>query len=409
MVGSSGADYIRQVEAVGAQNYAPLPVVLHAAEGSWLIDTDGRRYLDMLAAYGAVNHGHQHPRLLEALVQQAHTLAISSRAFHNDRMGPFLARLCELSGMDRALPMNTGVEAVETAIKAMRKWGYEVKGIPADQAEIIVCANNFHGRTTTVVGFSSDPVAREGFGPATPGFVTIPYNDTGALEAAIRPETCGFLVEPIQGEAGVIVPDTGYLRAARDLCDRSDVLLCADEVQTGLGRTGALFAVDHEEVRPDLMCVGKALGGGLYPVSAVVGREEVMSVFTPGSHGSTFGGNPLAAAVALEALEVLVDEDLAGRARDLGAEFREALSPLRTTPQVREIRGKGLMNAVEFKDPEAHERVRQLMARGILAKDTHRYAVRLTPPLTIEEGDLMEAAATIVEVFTVPLASDTTR
>ena len=304
------ADLIHQVDAVAAQNYAPLPVVLHAAEGVWLLDTTGRRYLDMLAAYGAVNHGHQHPRLLAALVEQAGTLAISSRAFHNDRMGPFLARLCELSGADRALPMNTGVEAVESAIKAMRKWGYEVKGIPIDQAEIIVCANNFHGRTTTVVGFSTDPLARDGFGPATPGFVTIPYDDIGALEAAIEPQTCGFLVEPIQGEAGVIVPQSGYLRAARSVCDDSGVLLCADEIQTGLGRTGALFAVDHEDVRPDLLCIGKALGGGLYPVSALVGREEVMSVFTPGSHGSTFGGNPLAAAVGLEALEVLVDEDL---------------------------------------------------------------------------------------------------
>ncbi|MEE8422339.1 MAG: ornithine--oxo-acid transaminase [Dehalococcoidia bacterium] len=398
-----GSDaYIREVERVSARNYAPLDVVLHSGEGAWVTDVEGRRYLDMLAAYGAVSHGHQHPRLVAALVQQAQTLAMTSRAFHNDRMGPLLARLCELTGLDRALPMNTGAEAVETAIKAMRKWGYDVKGISPDRAEIIVCANNFHGRTTTIVGFSSDELSREGFGPPTPGFVTIPYNDVEALAAAIGPETCGFLVEPIQAEAGVIVPDRGYLRAVQEVCGRFDVLLCADEIQTGLGRTGALFAVEHEGVRPDLMCIGKALGGGLYPVSAVVGREDVMSVFTPGSHGSTFGGNPLASAVALEALAVIEDEHLVARARKLGKKFRRELRVLEDRPHVREVRGVGLMTAVEFETAEAHDRVERLMRRGVLAKETHGTTVRFTPPLVIEESDLLTAAATIVNVFGAP-------
>ncbi len=390
---------IRQTQTYAAHNYAPLPVVITQARGAWVTDVEGRRYLDMLAAYSAVNQGHGHPRIVAALVEQAGTLAVTSRAFHNDKLGPFLERLCTLTGFDRALPMNTGAEAVETAIKAMRKWGYEVKGIPDDQAEIIVCDDNFHGRTTTIVGFSSDPVATGGFGPPTPGFISVPYNDVEAVAAAITPNTCGFLVEPIQGEAGVQIPDPGYLRSVRRLCDEQRVLLCADEIQTGLGRTGAMFCVDHSGVRPDLMILGKALGGGLYPVSAVVATEEVMSRFTPGSHGSTFGGNPLAAAIGMAAIDVIVDEHLPERADRLGIAFRAALEPLVSLPHVKEVRGMGLMNAVEFEDARAHAMVEALMARGILAKDTHDFAVRLTPPLVVEEEDLLAAAATIVDVF----------
>ncbi|MEE9277485.1 MAG: ornithine--oxo-acid transaminase [Dehalococcoidia bacterium] len=390
---------IRQVEAVSAHNYAPLGVVLHEAEGAWFRDVEGRRYLDMLAAYGAVNQGHQHPRIVEALVTQARTLAITSRAFHNDQMGPFLERLCEISGFERALPMNSGAEAVETAIKAMRKWGYEVKGVAPERAEVIVCEENFHGRTTTIVGFSSEALSREGFGPVTPGFVTIPYDDVEALDAAITPNTCGFLVEPIQGEAGVRIPDPGYIAAVARVCRERRVLLCCDEIQTGLGRTGAMFCVDHAGVQPDLMTVGKALGGGLYPVSAVVASAEVMDVFTPGSHGSTFGGNPLAAAVGLAALDVIVEEDLPGRADRLGEQFRRWLEPLAGRAHVQEVRGQGLMNAVEFHDDRAHAVVEALMRRGILAKDTHGATVRLTPPLVIDEDDLRVAAETIVEVF----------
>jgi ornithine--oxo-acid transaminase len=312
----------------GAHNYAPLPVVLSRGEGPWLWDEGGRRYLDMMSAYSAVSFGHGHPKLVAALVEQAGKLAVTSRAFHSDRLGPFLERLCTLTGMARALPMNSGAEAVETALKAARKWGYVKKGIAAGQAQIIVAAGNFAGRTTTIVGFSSEAQYREGFGPFTPGFVTVPYGDAAALEAAITPQTCAFLVEPIQGEAGIVVPPPGYLRQAREITRRHDVLLICDEIQTGLGRTGALLACDHERVRPDGLTLGKALGGGLLPVSAFLARDDVMAQFTPGDHGSTFGGNPLAAAVGLAALELLESEDLAARAADLGVYLGASLRAL---------------------------------------------------------------------------------
>ncbi|EWS56228.1 Ornithine aminotransferase 2 [Methylibium sp. T29] len=336
-------------EHFGAANYAPLPVVLTRGEGVYLWGQDGRRYLDMMSAYSAVSFGHGHPRLVEALVAQARQLAVTSRAFHTDRLGPFLERLCRLTGMDRALPMNTGAEAVETALKAARKWGYTVKGIAEGHAQIIVAANNFAGRTTTIVGFSSEAQYRSGFGPFAPGFVTVPYGDAAALEAAITEDTCAFLVEPVQGEAGIVAPPVGYLKAVREICTRRGILMICDEVQTGLGRTGRVLACDHEGVRPDGLTLGKALGGGLLPVSAFLAREEVMAVFTPGDHGSTFGGNPLAAAVGDTALQVLVEEKLSERAAEQGAVLLERLHALRH-PAIRDVRGKGLLVGVEI-DP----------------------------------------------------------
>jgi len=380
-------------EKYGAHNYHPLPVALVRGKGAYVWDADGRRYLDFLSAYSALNQGHNHPKIVAAAKKQLGRLALTSRAFHNDRLGPFLKLLCETAGMDRALPMNSGAEAVETAIKAMRLWGYRVKGIPADRAEIVVCENNFHGRTTTIVGFSSDRGSTDGFGPATPGFVKIPYGDLAALERALGPNTAGFLVEPIQGEAGVVIPPKGYLQKVRELCARHKVLLCADEIQTGLGRAGALFASDHEGVKPDLYVLGKALSGGLYPISALVGRDEVMSLFAPGTHGSTFGGNPLAAAIGEAALRVLLDEKLAARSARLGARFLDRLRTLRH-PKLKEARGLGLMTALEFSVP-ARPLVLDLMARGLLAKETHEFTIRLAPPLVIPEAAL-DAAFRIV-------------
>ena len=315
-------DYIALEEQYGARNYRPLPVVLTTGDGPWVVDVEGRRYMDMLSAYSAVNQGHRHARLVEAAKRQLDRLTLTSRAFYNDQLGPFCRELATFCGKEMVLPMNTGAEAVETAIKAARRWGYRVKGIPADKAEIIVCDDNFHGRTTTIVSFSTEESYRDGFGPFTPGFKTVPYSDFGALEAAITSNTAAFLVEPIQGETGVVVPEEGYLKKARELCDRHQVLFIADEIQTGLARTGRMFACDHEEVVPDLYILGKALGGGVVPISAVVANEEVLGVFEPGSHGSTFGGNPLACAVAREALAVILDEDLVGRSDDLGRHFR---------------------------------------------------------------------------------------
>ncbi len=387
-------------ERFGAANYLPLPVVLTRGEGVYLWGDDGKRYLDMMSAYSAVSFGHGHPRLVEALIAQARQLAMTSRAFHSDRLGPFLQRLCMLTGMDRALPMNSGAEAVETALKAARKWGYTVKGIAEERAQVIVAGNNFAGRTTTLVGFSSEAQYRSGFGPFTPGFLIVPFGDAAALEAAITPDTCAFLVEPIQGEAGIVVPPAGYLRAVREICTRHNVLMICDEIQTGLGRTGKLLACDHEGVRPDGLTLGKALGGGLLPVSAFLAREDVMAVFKPGDHGSTFGGNPLAAAVGDAALQVLVDERLTERAASRGELLMERLHAL-AHPAIVAIRGKGLLVGVEI-DPAfatARRVCEGLMREGVLTKDTHGTVVRLAPPLVIGAREIDEAVAALDRVI----------
>jgi ornithine--oxo-acid transaminase len=370
---------------VCAHNYHPLPVVLTRGEDAWLWDDHGRCYLDMMSAYSAVSHGHAHPRLVAALCNQASQLAIVSRAFHTETLAPFLEKLCAISGFDMALPMNTGAEAVETAIKAARRWGYRVKGIRDGAAEIIVADGNFHGRTTTIVGFSSDAEYRDGFGPFTPGFKTVPFGDAAALEAAITPETCAVLVEPIQGEAGIRVPPEGWLRDLRRICDRHDVLLILDEIQSGLGRTGKMFCFEHDGIRPDGLILGKALGGGMMPVSAFLADREVMELFEPGSHGSTFGGNPLAAAVALEALRIIEDEDLVTRSAVLGEYMADRLRGLQS-PLIADVRGRGLWIGVEF-DPRcisARAICERLMARGILTKETHHTVVRFAPPLVVE-------------------------
>jgi ornithine--oxo-acid transaminase len=372
-----------------AHNYEPLPVTLARGDGAYLWDTSGKRYVDMMSAYSAASHGHAHPRILAALAAQAARLAVPSRAYCNDRLGPFLAELCRVSRLDMALPMNTGAEAVETAIKAARRWGYWVKGIPRDRAEIIVADGNFHGRTTTIISFSSEPDYRDGFGPFAPGFRSVPFGDLAALERAIRPETAAVLIEPIQGEAGIVVPPPGWLAGVRRLCDAHRVLLILDEVQSGLGRTGAWFACEHESVRPDGLVVGKALGGGVLPVSAFLGTREVMDMFTPGSHGSTFGGNPLAAAVGLEALHVIEDEGLVGRSRLLGAHMLKRLRAIESSA-VRAVRGRGLWAALELDRRVASARgvCERLLEKGVLSKDTHHTVVRLAPPLVIAQDDL---------------------
>jgi ornithine--oxo-acid transaminase len=381
---------IAATERVSASNYAPLPVVIERAEGVWAFDLEGRRYLDCVSAYSSLNQGHRHPRIVRALVEQAGRLTLTSRAVHNDRMGPFLAKLCAIGGLEMALPMNTGAEAVETAIKLARKWGYRVKGVPHDTAEIIVCKNNFHGRTTTIVGFSSDAQYREDFGPYGPGFKLIDYGNADALEAAITPSTVAFLIEPIQAEAGIIMPPDGYLRAARRLCARHNVLFVLDEIQTGLGRTGKMFAYEHEAgAAPDVLVVGKALGGGVYPVSAVLADRPVMGLLRPGDHGSTFGGNPLAAAVGIAALDVLLDERLPERAAELGEYLFAAL---RTLPQgnIVSIRGRGLLVGIEIAAAAGTARsyCKRLLELGVLCKDTHAQVIRLAPPLTIERSEL---------------------
>ena len=383
-----------------AHNYEPLPVVLARGKGAYLWDTQGRRYIDMMGAYSAASHGHAHPRLIAALETQARRLAVPSRAYYNDRLGPFLAELTRLTSLDAALPMNTGAEAVETAIKAARRWGYRVKGVPRDRAEIIVMDGNFHGRTTTIISFSSEPDYREGFGPLTPGFRRVPFGDLSALQQAIKPETVAVLVEPIQGEAGIIVPPPGWLSGVRLLCDAHRLLMIVDEVQSGLGRTGAWFAFEHENVQPDGVVLGKALGGGLLPVSAFVGRREVMDVFTPGSHGSTFGGNPLAAAVGLEALQVIADEGLVERSRVLGDHMLERLRAIRS-PVLKEVRGRGLWAGAEI-DPRfatARRACEALLAKGVLSKETHETVVRLAPPLVIAREDLDVALDRFAEVI----------
>jgi len=383
------AKLIALEERYGAHNYHPLPVVVSRGKGVVVWDADGKKYFDFLSAYSALNQGHCHPKIVAAARAQLGKLTLTSRAFYNERLGPFLKLLCETAKKDRALPMNSGAEAVETAIKAMRLWGYRVKGVDVDRAEIVVCDQNFHGRTTTIVGFSSDADSREGFGPATPGFVRVPFGDADALKDAINANTVGFLFEPIQGEAGVILPPPGYLKKARRLCSTYHVLMCADEIQTGLGRAGALFACDHDKVVPDLYVLGKALSGGLCPVSALVGDENVLSQFTPGTHGSTFGGSPVAAAVGEAALQVILREKLPQRSAKLGAKFLALLKTLKH-PKLKEVRGRGLMLALEFTVP-ARPLVVELAKRGLLAKDTHQYTVRLAPPLVISESQLHAA------------------
>ena len=386
----SGADLIRNTERYAANNYAPLPVVLCRAEGVWAHDVGGRRYLDCISAYSSLNQGHCHPRIIAALSSQAARLTLGSRAVHNDRMGPFLEQLVTLAGFESALPMNTGAEAVETAIKLARKWGYRVKGVPRDKARIVVCRNNFHGRTTTLVGFSTEPQYRDDFGPYGPGFDIVDFDDVGALEGVLGPETVAFLVEPIQAEAGILVPSPGYLTAVRRLCREHNVLLMLDEIQTGLGRTGRMFAFEHDpDAGPDVLILGKALGGGVYPVSAVLARRELMSVFGPGDHGSTFGGNPLAAAVGSAALDVIVDERLPERAASLGARLARGIESL-STERISAIRGRGLLIGLQI-DPRfgtARDISLRLLERGVLAKDTHVQVLRLAPPLVIDESTI---------------------
>jgi ornithine--oxo-acid transaminase len=387
--GTETARHLALADAHAAHNYAPLPVVLARGQGCWVEDVEGRRYLDLLSAYSALNFGHDHPEIVATLVAQARRLSLTSRAFHNDQFGPLCEELTRLCGMDLVLPMNTGAEAVETAIKTARKWAWQVKGVPEGGAEIIACEGNFHGRTVTVISFSDDAQYRAGFGPFTPGFRLVPYGDAAALEHAITPNTAAFLVEPIQGEGGIVVPPDGYLRACRDICARHRVLFMADEIQTGLGRTGRRFACDHEDVTPDVLILGKALGGGVLPVSAVLASREVLGVFQPGDHGSTFGGNPLACAVARTALRILERDGLAERARQLGERFRARLQTL-VGGRIREVRGRGLLIGIVLA-PEAGPAkawCKALMGEGLLCKDTVESVLRIAPPLVIAEPDL---------------------
>jgi ornithine--oxo-acid transaminase len=396
-------EYISIEDGYNAHNYKPLDVVLTRGNGVWVEDVDGKRYMDFLAAYSAVNQGHCHPRIVKVMVEQAAKLALTSRAFRNDQL-PILAKeLCELTGYEMMLPMNTGAEAVETAIKAARKWGYQVKGVLEDQAHIITCYGNFHGRTVTIVSFSPEEQYRDGFGPFTPGFELIAYGDATALEAAIKPHTVAFLVEPIQGEGGVVVPPEGYLKQAREICDRHNVLLITDEIQSGLGRTGKFFAAEHEGVRADAVTLGKALSGGMYPVSAVVSSREVLGVFAPGDHGSTYGGNPLACAVAREALNVLVEEKLVERAAELGDHLMARLQEI-PSPHIKQIRGKGLWIGIVLKAEAGGARrfCEALMQRGLLCKETHWNVIRLAPPLVITEEEIDWAVGHLADVLQMP-------
>ncbi|WP_456799004.1 ornithine--oxo-acid transaminase [Bradyrhizobium sp. USDA 4473] len=381
---ASVTDFLATEAQFGTYNYEPIGVVLSRGEGVWVWDTDGNRYLDCLSAYSAVSQGHCHPKILAAMIEQARRLTLTSRAFHNDQLAPFYRELAELTGSHKVLPMNSGAEAVESAIKSVRKWAYEVKGVPDGQAEIIVCANNFHGRTLGIVGFSTDPGSRDHFGPFAPGFKIIPFGDAAALEQAITPNTAAFLVEPVQGEAGVILPPPGYFARVRELCTARNVMLVLDEIQTGLGRTGKLLAEQHEGIEADVTLLGKALSGGFYPVSAVLSNNAVLGTLRPGQHGSTFGGNPLACAVARAALRVLVEEGMIENAAQQGARFLAGLQDIRANV-IREVRGRGLMLAIEL-HPEAGGARRYclaLQARGILAKDTHEHTIRIAPPLVI--------------------------
>jgi ornithine--oxo-acid transaminase len=399
-VKASAQDYIRLEEDYGAHNYHPLDVVVHRGERCWVWDVEGNKYLDFLAAYSAVNQGHAHPRLQKVLLEQAARITLTSRAFRNDQLGPLYKEISDLSGFRRMLPMNSGAEAVETAIKASRKWGYTVKGIPDGKAEILVFAGNFHGRTTTIISFSDDPQYRHGFGPFTAGFTLLPYGDLGAIERAIGPHTAAVLVEPIQGESGIVLPPAGYLRGIEALCRENDVLFVADEIQSGLGRTGKLFAFQHENVHPDVVIVGKALGGGFYPISGILADDKVMQVFRPGDHGSTFGGNPLACALAREALKVLVEEGLIENSAIEGEYFLSRLRGLRSR-HIREIRGKGLWIGLELK-PEAGGARRfceALKEKGLLCKETHIHTIRFAPALVIRRDELDWAFERIESVF----------
>ena len=389
---------INLVNEVSATNYKPLPVVLSEGEGIWVKDVDGNTYMDMLSAYSSLNQGHRHPKIMKALMDQAAKITITSRAFHNDQMGDFLKKLCDMSGFSKALPMNTGAEAVETCIKAVRKWALKTKNI--EDGEIIVARDNFHGRTITAISFSSEPQYREGFGPYTPGFVIVPYGDAAAMEAAITPKTIGVMLEPAQGEAGVIIPPKGYLKAVRALCDKHKMMMILDEIQTGFGRTGKLFCFEHDGIRPDVLAVGKALGGGVYPVSAMLSDEEVMSVFRPGDHGSTFGGNPLGAAVGKAALEVLEEENLVEKSATLGQFFMDELVKM-NSPYVKEIRGMGLFVGVEIKEECGLARpfCEKLMELGLLCKETHHQTIRFTPPLVITKEELTDALEKIKKVL----------
>ncbi|MFB5196089.1 ornithine--oxo-acid transaminase [Neobacillus sp. KR4-4] len=377
---------IEQTHKFGANNYHPLPIVIAKAEGVWVESPEGNRYMDMLSAYSAVNQGHRHPKIIQALKDQADKVTLTSRAFHNDQLGPWYEKICQLTNKNMALPMNTGAEAVETALKAARRWGYDVKGIAENQAEIIACVGNFHGRTMGAVSLSSDPEYKRGFGPMLPGINLIPYGDLEALKAAITPNTAAFLIEPIQGEAGIILPPEGFLKAASDLCKANKVLFIADEIQVGLARTGKMFACDWEDVNPDMLILGKALGGGVFPISCVVANSDVLGVFNPGSHGSTFGGNPLACAVSLAALEVIEDEKLAERSLELGKYFFEKLQSI-TNPKIKSVRGKGLFIGVELTEA-ARPYCEQLKEAGLLCKETHDTVIRFAPPLTITTEEI---------------------
>ncbi len=388
---------IERTERLGAANYRPLPVVISKAAGVWVEDSEGNRYMDMLSSYSALNHGHCHPRIIQALREQADKVTLTSRAFHNDQLCILFEKLAELTGKSMFLPMNTGAEAVETAVKAARRWAGDCKNIPENQAEIIVCKGNFHGRTVTVTSFSSSEEYKRGFGPFTPGFTVIPYNDADALRRAITPHTAAFLVEPMQGEAGVIIPTEGYLRQARDICRNNNVLFIADEIQTGLGRTGKLFACDWEDVIPDVYILGKALGGGVMPISIVAANRDVLGVFEPGSHGSTFGGNPLACAVAVAAMDVLESERLVEKSREMGDYFLQRLQHLQN-PRIKEVRGKGLFIAIEL-DAPARPYCEQLLKLGLLCKETHNTNIRLTPPLVISKAELDWAFGKIQQVL----------
>jgi ornithine--oxo-acid transaminase len=387
-------------ETYGAHNYKPLPVVISKAEGAWVWDCEGKKYLDFLSAYSAVNQGHRHPAIVKAFKEQVDRVTLTSRAFHNDQLGPFLKEICELSGMEMALPMNTGAEAVETAVKTARKWGYTKKKVADNQAEIVCCAGNFHGRTTTVVSFSSDEQYQQGFGPFTPGFTLIPFGDAQAFERAIGPNTVAFLLEPIQGEAGVVVPPDGYLKRVRDVCTQNHILLMLDEIQTGLGRTGKMFCYQHEGIHPDVLMLGKAISGGMLPVSVVLSSREILGVFRPGDHGSTFGGCPIGCAVARAALKVIVEEKLSLRSAELGAAFSKKLETLVGT-KVELVRGKGLFLAVVLKKTAGSARsyCEKLMEKGLLCKETHENIIRFAPPLVISQKDLDWAFERIREVL----------
>ncbi|MCP2605134.1 ornithine--oxo-acid transaminase [Candidatus Aminicenantes bacterium AH-873-B07] len=396
----SSKELIQLCEVYGAHNYHPLPVVISKAERVWVWDSEGKKYMDMLSSYSAINQGHRHPKIIDALKKQANNVTLTSRAFHNDQLGPFLKKITEFCQMEMALPMNTGAEAVETALKTARKWGYFKKGIDPNKAEIIVCERNFHGRTITIISFSTEKQYREGFGPFTPGFKIIPYGEINALKNAINENTVAFLVEPIQGEGGIIIPPEGYLREAKSICKENDILFILDEIQTGLGRTGRNFAYEYENAKPDILILGKALGGGVIPISVILSSREVLGVFKPGDHGSTFGGNPLACAVAIASLEVIEEENLAQRAAEMGEYFMGKLKEI-DSPKVKEIRGKGLLIGVEIEKEYGKARIycEKLMELGLLCKETHETVVRFAPPLVISKEEIDWAFERIYKVL----------